>query len=237
MGWLKGVMSSQQHHPEENNHIKEAPTEVLLVEQVQEGKESTGQSQTHSFFSKDNQDKVTLDLIVSLENMLNDRQLLLYKNKGLEEKLYSEKETTSRLKHENVKKEQQLLEKSKEITALETKLTNKQMSYDQLLEDYKEYQQNSNLEFEKVSSQLEKEINKYNRLNEESTKTQYQNLLHIKQLEEKIRELEVENQKYAASYDKILEEKTQLMQTINDFTERMSFSFGPKQTASNSESE
>jgi len=106
------------------------------------------------------------------------------------------------------------------------------MSYDQLLEDYKEYQSTSNNDFQKVSNQLEKEINKYNMLNEESTNSQYQSMLDLRVLEEKVRNLEVENQKYAEQCAIILSEKDDLMQTINDFTERMSFSFSSKATPS-----
>lgn len=116
-------------------------------------------------------------------------------------------------------------------------LTNKQMAYDQLLEDYKEYQLTSNLAYEKLSNQLETETAKYNKLYEESNNTQYQSMLKINSLEEKVRELEIANQKYAEQYQNILDDKAKLMQTINDFTEKMSFSFSPKTTASNTPSE
>jgi chromosome segregation ATPase len=160
--------------------------------------------------------------------MLNDRQLTEYKNKDLEDQLYSSNELINRLKHDLMKKDQHILEKNKEINALEGKLTKKQMSYDQLIEDYKDYQNTSKNEFEKISNLLEKEISKYEKLNDLSTKTQYQNMIKIKDLEERIRDLEVENQKYAEQYQKINDEKNELLQSINDFTERMSFSFSPK---------
>ncbi|NLV87844.1 MAG: hypothetical protein GX021_00555, partial [Tissierellia bacterium] len=115
---------------------------------------------------------------------------------------------------------------------LENSLTNKQMSYEQLLEDYKEFQENSNMEYERISAQLEAEIEKYNKLNEESMEVQYKNMLKINELEETIRNLRIENQQYLQQYEKILNEKSELMKIINDFTEKMSFSFSPKVTAS-----
>src|SRR5690606_15038573 len=99
---------------------------------------------------------------------------------------------------------------------------------DQLLEDYKEYQSKANHDFEKVSNQLEKETSKYILLKEESANIQNQNMLNIRELEEKIRELEAENKKLETQSAKIVAEKAELMQTINDFTERMSFSFSSK---------
>lgn len=228
--WLKGVLSKQNQYETSINvqHISSEVTDDSLIEETV-AIESTTQKQP---FSKDNQDKVSLDLIISLENMLNDRQLTIFKNKDLEDQLYTANEMISRLKHDQMKKDQIIQEKNKEISVVEGKLTKKQMSYDQLIEDYKEYQNNSNNEFEKMTNQLEKEVQKYNKLNDISTKTQYQNMIKIKDLEERIRDLEVENQKYVEQYHKILDEKNELMKTINDFTERMSFSFSTKPASS-----
>ncbi len=230
-GWFKGVLSTQNQFDQSNSEedFTEIPENKMSN---QEESDLVDSPINRDPFSKDDQDKIALDMIVSLENMLNDRHLILYKKEGLENQLIIANETISRLKHELVKKEQLAQDKNKEIRALENNLTNKQMSYDQLLEDYKEYQSTSNNDFEKISNQLEKEINTYNMLTEESTKAQYQSMLTIRELEEKIRSLEVENQKYAEQNAKVLNEKDELMQTINDFTERMSFSFSPKTTPS-----
>lgn len=151
------------------------------------------------------------------------------------EQLFSANETIGRIKQESMKKDLLLQDKDKEIRGLESSLTNKQMSYDQLLEDYKEYQSTSNIEYENISIQLETEINKYNRLNEESMNSQYQNMLKINEFEEKVRILETENQQLTQQYKKVVDEKSELMQTINDFTERMSFSFSPKATTNSSD--
>ncbi|PLR79044.1 hypothetical protein CU633_02335 [Bacillus sp. V3-13] len=237
MGWFKGVLSGQNEIESGHKEVEAPPETVEMLIDNAEKIESIDSPVNKQFFQKDNQDKVSLDLIVSVENMLKDRQLILYKKKGLEEQLYNANEMIRRLKHDDVKKEQLLQEKNKEISVLEGKLTNKQMSYDQLLEDYKDYQTTSNNEFEKMTNQLEKEMIKYAKLSEESTNTQYQNMLKIKELEERVRNLEVENQNYMEQYERIVEEKTELMQTINDFTERMSISFSAKTAASSTPSE
>lgn len=231
MDWFKSTnINQEQDSVEQQISIAEATEEEQLLN-IKKIEQENEQNNNH-IFSKDNQDKVVLDVIVSLENMIKDRQLILYKNKGLEEQLFAANETISRIKQELMKKDQLLQEKSKEIRGLESSLTNKQMSYDQLLEDYKEYQNNSRIEYEKISNQLETEINKYNKLNEESINNQYQSMLKINELEEKVRSLDTENQQYVQQYKKILDEKSELMKTINDFTERMSFSFSQKTTVS-----
>ena len=154
--------------------------------------------------------------------------MVIYKNRSLEDQLSSANETINRMKKDLLKREQLLQEKNKEIRDLENTLTNKQMSYEQLLEDYKEFQENSNVEYERISAQLEAEINKYNKLNEESMEAQYKNMLKINELEEIIRNLKIENQQYIQQYEKIVNEKAELMKVLNDFTERMTFSFSPK---------
>jgi chromosome segregation ATPase len=227
IGWFKGLSNQN-----ENAHtVLEEEDKALFLQNEDDYDHNTislENSTKKDIFSKDNQDKISLDLIVSLENMLQDRQLILYKNEGLENQLQIGNETISRLKHDLVKKEQLVQDKNKEIRVLESNLTNKQMSYDQLLEDYKEYQSASSADFEKISNHLEKEINKYNKLKEESTAIQHQNMLTNRELEEQIRNLEIDNQNFSVQYAKILDEKNELMQTINDFTERMSFSFSSK---------
>ncbi|MUG67078.1 MULTISPECIES: hypothetical protein [Paenibacillus] len=227
MVWFKNALSKPEKQDEviqEGVAAEETQAEPALSAESGHTPDEGG----NGVFSKDHQDKISLDVIVSIENILKDRQLLTYKNKGLEEQLAAANEAISRYKHEQIKKDQLIQEKSKEIRELENVLTNKQMSYDQLLEDYKEYQLTSNLAYEKLSSQLETEIAKYNKLQEETTNTQYQNMLKINALEDKIRALEIENQKYAEQYRNIVDEKAKLMQTITDFTEKMSFSFTPK---------
>lgn len=232
-GWLKGVLSNrnqaEQLSSEEINKLEIVEDEIYSVE---EHEPSTPNNNKH-LISKENQDKLSLDLILALENILNDRQLIQFKNKGLKEQLASASETINRLKYDLTKKEQLLQDKQQEIDMLETNLTNKQMNYDQLLDDYKDYQYNAKNDFDKISNKLEIEITKYNKLNEEYIQTHHQDMLKIKELEERIRELEIENQRYADQYVRVVNEKTELMNTVNDFAERMSFSFSPKASNAN----
>lgn len=232
LGWFKNSRSNQIPL-EKYIQDQEVALEVSIEESEIDSEPATTEV-NNLLFSKTNQDKISLDVIVAIENMLKDRQLQSYKNKGLEDQLDTANDTINRFKHDQIKKDQLLQEKNKEIRELENNLTNKQMRYDQLLEDYKEFQLTTNMEYEKISSQLETEISKYNKLYEESTNAQYQGMVKINELEEKIRSLEIENQKYIDQYQKIVNEKAELMQTINDFTERMSFSFSSKTNISNS---
>ena len=233
INWFKGVLSNQNQL--EKNKQENDEKIVETSSPVTEKSEPPSQNDSNPLFSRDNQDKIALDAFVAIENLLKDRQLLTYKNHGLEDQLNAANEMIHRFKHDQIKKEQLIQEKNKDIRELETNLTNKQMSYDQLLEDYKAYQLYSNIEYEKISSQLQTETIKYNKLHEESTNNQYNSMLKISELDETIRNLEIENQKYLEQYQTIMREKAELMKTINDFTDRMSFSLLTK-TTSNPES-
>lgn len=235
IGWLKGVLSNQNTQANDNGSNEELVLELNdentnhFDEQAKNNSlEDTPKNRLPLL--RDNKDKVAIDVISAVENLLNDRQLVIIKNNDLKEQLHNANETISRLKYEQSKNEELVRQKEKEIKNLEDKLTIKQMNYDQLLEDFKEYQNTSTNGFENIKYQLEKEIDKYNRLNDEFTNYKYQNLLKIKELEEKIRELEVENENNYKQYQKILEEKNKLLKTINEFTERMAFSFSTDKT-------
>lgn len=238
LGWFKGARTNAETQEGWENIIAEKEVSATKVDEedtvVSEAAVEQAEPAAKNVFSKENQDKISLDLIVAVENMLKDRQLVRYKNSDLDKRLQEANETINRYKHDLEKRDQLIQEKNKEIQGLESSLTNKQMSYDQLLEDYKEYQQNSNNEYEQLSNQLETSQDKYNKLTEEFTNHKYENMMKINELEEKIRSMEIENKKYASQYQQIVDEKNELMQTINDFTQRMSFSFSPKNSNSHS---
>lgn len=236
LSWFTASNQEHSQSTQENSEQQLQQTAIAVDSEGEQLPDRTEQEEistptSKSVFSKENQDKVVLDLIVSMEKMIKDRQLILYKNTELDEQLEAANETISHLKKDMLEQDKLIQECNKEIRSLENRLTNKQMNYDQLLEDYKEHQSYSSLEYEKISNQLENENNKYKKLNDESMNVQYQNMLTINKLQETIRNLEVENQRYSQQYKEISEEKSQLMVTINDFTKRMTLSFPSQEEA------
>lgn len=219
-GWLKNLLTARSETASET-----AAAEIQAI--TENEAEPAVPASSDAELSLLDQDKAALDLIVAVENMLNDRQLTAFRLKDHEEQLQNAYDTINRLKNEMSKKEHAILEKEKEFRNLEDKLTQKQMSYDQLLEDYKEYQNSASSGMENLKYQLEKERNKYAKLNEEFSQYQHESVRKTKELDEKIRDLESENQKVESQYQKVLEEKNHLLQTISDFTARMNFSLTP----------
>ena len=217
-GWFKNVLSARTES-ESNHMIMQEDVEIEPVE--------TSNDSSKLDYELLKQDKTAFDLVVAVENLLNDRQLFQFKSKDTEDQLFNANESINRLKNELSKRDHLILEKENEVSNLEDKLTSKQMSYDQLLEDYKDFQSSSNSGIENLKYQLEKERNKYVQLSEEFTKHQYDSMQKTQELEEKLRDSEAENLNISSQHHKILEEKAQLLQSVTDFTTRMSFSFAP----------
>ncbi len=225
ISWLRPGIFSQDSAEGETVATEEA---IVEDQGAKANRPQAGESRPQvNYFSKEGQDKIVLDFIVPLENILKERQLLLYKSKGLEDQLRVANDTIQRIQQDLVNMSKNVQKKSAEIKELENNLTTKQMSYDQLLEDYKEFQAKSHTESTTLLNKLDAEISKYNKLSEETKEAQYKNLLKISELEEKIRILEIDNQQYIENYKKAFSEKNDLLKTINDFTKQMSFTIQP----------
>lgn len=214
-GWLKNALTARTQSYRQAEFSSEAEIQSSLAEHPA------------SEISLLDQDKAALDLVVAVENLLNDRQLIHFKSKDIEQQLANANEDISRLKNDLMKKEQLIADREQEFRLLEDKLTAKQMGYDQLLEDYKEFQNASNSGIDNLKYQLEKERNKYAKLHEDSHRFQQDSLQRTKELEEKLRDAEAENLQLASQYQKVTEEKTKLLQSVTDFTARMAFSLSP----------
>ena len=158
ISWFKAGISKDNQYDNNTDGAKDM-AQLSEDDNLLKKTEKIEKENDNLLLAKDKQDKVVHDLVVSLENLIKDRQLVIYKNRSLEDQLSSANETINRMKKDLLKREQLLQEKNKEIRDLENTLTNKQMSYEQLLEDYKEFQENSNVEYERISAQLEAEIN------------------------------------------------------------------------------
>lgn len=221
-GWFKGVLSTREETAAAYADV-DAP--IPAAEPVREEPRVLPIVPPASSLPIYEQDNLTLALKVAVENILSDRQLAITKSEDREANLHAANETINRLRNEVGKKEHQLLEKDKELRSLEDKLTGKQMSYDQLLEDYKDYQSTSNMGMDNLKYQLEKERSKYTKMSDELTKLQYEAMKRSESYEERIRDLEAENLQLMEVNRKMALEKASLLQSVTDFTERMSFSF------------
>jgi chromosome segregation ATPase len=175
-------------------------------------------------------DKFSYDLIVAVKNIINEKKGIDNKIENTEIKLTDAKEKIKSLKLAIQKKERETNDYKSVINDFEEKIMKMQMSYDQLLEDYQNYQEEAKTEFENVKFLYQKEQEKYAILTADSKEQQMELHNTIEKLEERIRDLEAENKNITDKYNETLTEKNDLLQIINDFTGRFAGNSSKKVT-------
>lgn len=93
-------------------------------------------------------DKFSYDLIVAVKNIINEKKGIDNKIENTEIKLTDAKEKIKSLKLAIQKKERETNDYKSVINDFEEKIMKMQMSYEQLLEDYQNYQEEAKTEFE-----------------------------------------------------------------------------------------
>ncbi len=121
----------------------------------------------------------------------------------------------------------ELSEKNKEIESLKEKMSIQKMNYDQLAEDYKEYRNQSASSVDEFKYKLQSEQDKYRQLNKDYDNYRFETIKQNKILQDLLREKEAENNQLVERIKKIQEEKRNLVETIHEFTDRMSGSIMP----------
>lgn len=175
-------------------------------------------------------DKFSYDLIVAVKNIINEKKRIDNKIENTEIKLKDAKEKIKSLELAIQKKERETNDYKSVINDFEEKIMKMQMSYDQLLEDYQNYQEEAKTEFENVKFLYQKEQEKYAILTADSKEQQMELHNTIEKLEERIRDLEAENKNITDKYNESLTEKNDLLQIINDFTGRFAGNSSKKVT-------
>lgn len=215
-GWFKTKVSTE---PEKN--VKAVEKKPVEKEGNMSEKKAIANPVVDNILSRSNKDKFISDLVSPLEDLIKDRELLMVNKQDLENKLNVANSTIDRMKNNIDDQEKKLVTQVEEIKSLEKNLSEKQTSYDQLLEDYKNHQNVARREYAQISNKLDLEISKYNRFSDETTTAQRRNIDKINVLEEKIRSLEIERDQYSKRYDEANKEKEALIKNIDDFTKRM----------------
>lgn len=170
-------------------------------------------------------DKVALDLLIAVDQMMSARDFLRQNVDDLKDRLKHSEDHIKKLTEEKVHLEQVIALKDSEIARLEDQIANRNLNYDQLMEDYQEMQSRLNYEIEELKNSIYIEQERYKKLNESYENLQIENISKVRQLEDKIRELETKNENLQNKYYKIREENVYLLGMFKDFNNRMSSSF------------
>ncbi|TFB18861.1 hypothetical protein E3U55_11350 [Filobacillus milosensis] len=170
-------------------------------------------------------DKIALDLLVAVDQMMSDRDLVKQNLDDVRDRLKHSDDYVNKLTQEKAQLEQTVSDKDTEIGRLEDQIANRNMKYDQLMEDYQDMQMRLTREIEELKNNINIEEERYAKLNETYERYQIESMSNVQKLEDKIRELEAKNENLQKKYYKIREENSYLLGMFKDFNNRMSSSF------------
>lgn len=174
--------------------------------------------------ARDQLDQTDLDLVIAVENTIKKRRFEWTKLKDLQQQLHELNNELDRLKSSKQMKEEHIAELEERIRIKDEQLMNKQMRYDQLVEDYEDYQNQTRQEIDNLKSRIAEEAEKYATIVQEFNAFKHDTVKTESEYQEEIRSLKAEKQEMTERYQKTLQEKNHLLQTISDFTNRMSVS-------------
>lgn len=171
-------------------------------------------------------DKKSLDLIFSVEQIIQARQHAETNINELQDRLTHSSSHVERLNRDMKNLNKVIEEREKNVRELEHKLIEKNLKVDQVLEDYRELQTTLTAEIEELKSAIDLEHQKYVNLIQKHNEAHAEKLKKMNDLEEKLGRIETENAHLRQKYDTIRQEKAYLSGMISDFTNRMTVPFG-----------
>ncbi|MCM3714707.1 hypothetical protein M3202_11520 [Alkalihalobacillus oceani] len=179
----------------------------------------------HVSSSIKNSSKEIMNLIVAVEQVAHQYQLTEHKlnqeqdrTRHLSDQLEEQRKEINRL-------QRTINQKNDNIAVLETKITDKNLKFDQLAEDYNELKSHLTNEIDELKNIITVEQKKFAALNEQYENEMVDWLNKVKQREDRIVALESENTNLIERNDQIKKENRYLLKMVKDFTSRMSAPF------------
>lgn len=190
------------------------------------GESEAGDDRSSSIFeNKVHMDKKSLDLVFAVEQIIQAKQQVEINQYEVQDRLNHANGHIERLSRDLKNLNKVIEEREKSILELEHKMTEKNLKVDQMIEDYRELQSALSGEIEELKSVIEIERQKYASLLQKHNETQNEKNKRISDLEEKIGKLEIEHSHAKQKFEALRQEKTYLVNIVNDFTTRMSSPF------------
>ncbi|MCD1260156.1 hypothetical protein B5M42_015180 [Paenibacillus athensensis] len=186
---------------------------------------ATAEDGPGAFGSKAHLDKKSLDLVFAVEQMIQAKQHVELSHQDLQERLGHANGQIERLSRDLRTHHKVIEEREAAIRELEQRMSDKNLKIDQMMEDYRELQAALSGEIEELKSAMELERQNYASLLSKHNETLVEKNKRIGELDEKNGKLETELAHLKLKYETIRQEKTHLMNMVNDFTSRMTAPF------------
>ncbi|WP_426642863.1 hypothetical protein [Paenibacillus illinoisensis] len=218
--------SRLEQQSREDLHIKEdlvEPQEELSQNSTtSEAKEESSGSVLNN---KAHMDKSSLDLLFAVEQMIKEKQHVEMSHNDVQDRLNHANGQNDRLNRDLKNLGKVIEEREKSILELERKLADKNLKVDQMLEDYRELQSNMAGQNEELKGVIELERQNYAGLLQKHNEMITDKNKRISELEEKNVRSESELTQMKQKFDTLRQEKTHLLNVVNDFTNRLTSPF------------
>lgn len=204
--------------------VEELPEEVSVsAAKAEQSDESSGSV----LINKGHLDKRSLDLVFAVEQMIKAKQHVEMSHNDLQDRLGHANGQIDRLNRDLKNLGKVIEEREKSILELEKRLSDKNLKVDQMMEDYRELHSALSGEIEELKSVIELERQNYAGLLQKHNETTADKNKKINELEEKNTRLEAELSQMKQKFDALRQEKTHLLNIVNDFTNRLTSPFAP----------
>lgn len=225
--FLKKRKSSERQS--EGSIIEHTVSEDLQQDPLANFSTSEAEEESNSILEKKSHlDKKSLDLVFAVEQMIQAKQRVETSNYEMQDRLNYANGQIDRLNKDLKNMNKVIEDREKSIRDLEQRLAEKNLRVDQMLDDYRELQSTLSNEIEELKSINEVERQKYASLQQKNTDTLAEKNRKINELEEKIGKLEIEHAHMKQKFETLRQEKTHLVNIVNDFASRMTSPFAAK---------
>jgi chromosome segregation ATPase len=202
--------------------LDEPQEEVSLNSTPSEVKEEPSSS---VLINKGLMDKSSLDLVFAVEQMIKDKQHVEMSHNDLQDRLNHSNGQNDRLNRDLKNLGKVIEEREKSILELERKLADKNLKVDQIMEDFRELQSTMSGQNEELKGVIELERQNYAGLLQKHNEMITDKNKRISELEEKNVRYESELTQMKQKFDALRQEKTHLLNVVNDFTNRLTSPF------------
>lgn len=202
--------------------LDEPQEEASLNSTTSEAKEESSGS---VLINKAHMDKSSLDLLFAVEQMIKEKQHVEMSHNDVQDRLNHANGQNDRLNRDLKNLGKVIEEREKSILELERKLADKNLKVDQMLEDYRELQSNMAGQNEELKGVIELERQNYAGLLQKHNEMITDKNKRISELEEKNVRSESELTQMKQKFDTLRQEKTHLLNVVNDFTNRLTSPF------------
>lgn len=167
-------------------------------------------------------DEVSTRLFASVVSIVEDRRQLITSLDEHKRFLRDAENTIQDMKLDKRASQLLLEKKEEEIEVTRRQMAEKQLKYDQLLEDYRQLRSNDSKEFERLQQQIKEIRLSYENLNADYSRFRSESIRESEKLEAEVREGLVKYHQLLDEYNRLREENSNLMSSIVNFTQQMS---------------